>query len=404
MFFRRSGSAGHWGPPPADLDKRRVEEALEGFRRRTESAGHDRLRQLRLGLVLAVQAGLAAALAWFVAHHLLQNPQPVFAPTAAVGTIVSSIGRRLRRSVELIVGVAVGVAIGDFLVLLLGVGPWQLGVIVVLAVVVALVVGGRGTLVAQAGSTAVLVATLAPAAGKLEFPRFVDASVGGAIGMIVVVLLLPLNPLRAIERAVVRPGRVLADQLAAVARALTERDAAAAEQALTRLQSIDQELDQVREAVSGAQEVVELAPARWHRRRAVGEYANAVEQLDHAAFNSKALIRRAVTVIEDGEPVPAELPSSIGRLAEAVRLFRQEFTGRPNAREALRSALLGVSEAAAAREKGVGFSGTVVVAQVRTITSDLLRASGIDKAEANRLVHRVASRAADGPPADPARP
>ena len=397
MFSRFRRPAGHRGPLPVDLDKQRVEEALEELRRRTESTGQDRLRQLRLGLILAVQAGLAAALAWFVAHQLLHTAQPVFAPSAAVGTIVSSVGRRLRRSVELIIGVAVGVAIGDFLIVLLGTGAWQLGLIVALAITVALVVGGRGTLVAQAGGTAVLIAALSPAVGKLEYPRFVDAAIGGAIGMTVVVVLLPLNPLRAVERAVMRPLEVLADQLDAAARALTERDAAAAEQALTRLRSINQDFDQVREALSGAQEVVSLAPARWHRRQVVAAYANMVEQMDRAALNSKALIRRSVTVIEDGEPAPAELPSSIGRLAEAVRLFRHEFASRRVQREARHSALLGVSEAGTAYEKGVGFSGTVVVAQVRTVTSDLLRATGIDKGEANRLVHRVASRAADGP-------
>jgi hypothetical protein len=37
----------------------------------------------------------------------------------------------------------------------------------------------------------------------------------------------------------------------------------------------------------------------------------------------------------------------------------------------------------------VGFSGGVVVAQIRTTATDLLRASGIDHAEAPRLVRRA---------------
>ncbi|MBM0202412.1 hypothetical protein JNW90_04240 [Micromonospora sp. STR1s_5] len=44
-----------------------------------------------IGLI-ALQAGLAAALAWWLAHDLLGNPNPVFAPTAAVGTIAAAIG------------------------------------------------------------------------------------------------------------------------------------------------------------------------------------------------------------------------------------------------------------------------------------------------------------------------
>jgi hypothetical protein len=38
----------------------------------------------------------------------------------------------------------------------------------------------------------------------------------------------------------------------------------------------------------------------------------------------------------------------------------------------------------------IGFSGGVVVAQVRSAATDLLRASGVDFAEAPRLVRRAA--------------
>jgi len=49
-----------------------------------------------------------------------------------------------------------------------------------------------------------------------------------------------------------------------------------------------------------------------------------------------------------------------------------------------------VTEAAKAYAEGVGFSGGVVVAQVRTTATDLLRATGVDFAEAPRLVRRAA--------------
>jgi uncharacterized membrane protein YgaE (UPF0421/DUF939 family) len=111
----------------------------------------DRLRRVRAGAGLAAQAGLAAGLSWWVAGTLLGIPQPVFAPISAVVTLAASVGQRLRRTVELFIGVAVGILIGDALIHLLGTGAWQLGVVVVLAVLVAAFIGRSPTLVVQTG-------------------------------------------------------------------------------------------------------------------------------------------------------------------------------------------------------------------------------------------------------------
>ena len=117
-----------------DVDSVRIAEAMDYLRHRGRATLHDRLHQVHLALGLAVQAGLAAALAWIVSHHLLGNPQPVFAPISAVGTLAASVGQRLRRTVELIAGVAVGVFLGDGLIYFLGTGGWQLGLVVTSAI------------------------------------------------------------------------------------------------------------------------------------------------------------------------------------------------------------------------------------------------------------------------------
>ena len=80
-----------------------------------------------MGFALALQAGLAAALAWFVAHDVIGRPAPFFAPIAAVITLASSVGQRAKRTIELVVGVAIGIGIGDAIILLIGTGPWQIG-------------------------------------------------------------------------------------------------------------------------------------------------------------------------------------------------------------------------------------------------------------------------------------
>ncbi|MGW4466667.1 FUSC family protein [Micromonospora sp. NPDC004704] len=386
--------------PPLDAEGERLDRALDELRRRGESTGRDRYRQLQTKLILAVQAGVAAALSWLVAHELMGDPAPIFAPAAAVGTIASSIGQRLGRSVELILGVAVGIAIGDGLIAAVGTGPWQIGLTVTLAIITAIVISGRGTVVSQAGGTAVFIAALTPSSPNLEGPRFLDAVIGGAVGLIVVVVLLPISPLRLVERAAHPALDELAEQLSRTAQALAQRDAGRAEAALDRLREIGTDLERLRDALAGAKEVVDLAPARWHRRRALSQFQVGVEQMDRAVWNSRGLIRRAVVLIEDNEPVPASLPPAVKNLSEAIRLLNYEFTRGWEPREARRAALRAVSDAGRARAEGVDLSGTVVVAQIRSAVVDLLRATSISRTDARSLV-RDASNGQEPVPVRP---
>ncbi|MEU8254406.1 FUSC family protein [Micromonospora inaquosa] len=351
---------------------------------------HDRIRRVRTIGGLALQAGLAAALSWFVAHSLLHVSQPVFAPISAVSTLAASVGQRLRRTIELIIGVTVGVLIGDLLLLVIGTGWWQLALVVVLAIVVALFLAGSAAVVIQAGATAVLIATLSPTVRDLEIPRFVDALVGGGVALLVTAVLLPLNPLRVLNRAARPAMDLLASQLEATAEALATRDAVQARTARGELRQSAGRLKAFVEATQGAQEASTLSPVYWrHRHGPVGRYAQAAEPIDRATRNSGTLIRRSVTLIEDGEPVPESLPTAVADLAQTVRLLKRQFAAGTEPNRAREEALRAVRTAGQAYRDGVGFSGAVVVAQIRTTVSDLLVASGLVQEDANRLVRRA---------------
>ncbi|WP_406076703.1 FUSC family protein [Micromonospora sp. NBC_00858] len=360
------------------------------LRGRSAATVRDRLRRVRAMGGLAVQAGLAATLSWLVAHDLLHISQPLFAPISAVSTLAASVGQRLRRTVELIIGVTVGVLIGDLLLVVIGTGWWQLAVVVVLAILVALFLVSSAAVVVQAGATAVLITTLSPSVRDLEIPRFVDALVGGGVALLVTAVLLPLNPLRVLNRAARPALDLLSTQLDATAGALTERDAAAARTALAELRQNKDELKALVEATQGAREASTLSPVHWHERHGpVGRFAHAAEPIDRAMRNSGTLIRRAVSLIEDGEPVPEPMPRAVACLAEAVRLLKRQFAVGDEPRQARDQALRAVCAAGDAYREGVGFSGAVVVAQVRTAVSDLLVATGLDQEDANLLVRRA---------------
>ncbi len=75
-----------------------------------------------------------------MATDLIGHQRPFFAPIAAVVSLNGA--RRMRRAVELVVGVSVGVGVGDLLISVIGSGPWQIGLVVALAMTTAVWLDG----------------------------------------------------------------------------------------------------------------------------------------------------------------------------------------------------------------------------------------------------------------------
>ncbi|WP_433315401.1 FUSC family protein [Micromonospora sp. CA-269861] len=381
--------------PPADRDRSRLdataERAIRKVRHRGGEAGRIRARQWEVTLVISIQAGLAAAIAALLAKNLLGPGAHVFAPAAAVGTIATAIGQRARRTFELLGGVALGIIIGDTLRFVLGSGPWQTGAVVALAIAAALLVAGRGgALVGQAGGTAVLIATLAPMERGLELPRIFDALVGGAVGLVVVALLLPINPLRVLDRAAAPIFEILCEQLAELAQALRERDGTRTMGVLERLRATEGDLGRLHDALSGADEVVTIAPVRWHRRQQYHRYARSADHLERLLLDSRAIARWSTTALQYDEPIPPELPDAMGRLGQAVAAMRTECKVGEDPQRTRRLVQQCAELAGRASASGVSSFGESLVTGLRTAASDLLRAAGCEPEEANRIVRRAA--------------
>src|SRR5436305_8008929 len=211
--------------------------ALTDLGVRSRATLADRWRRVRAGLPFAVQAGLAAGLSWLVANNVLHHQRPFFAPIAAVIALNVSVGQRLRRVVELVLGVALGILVGDSLIYFIGTGPVQIGVGVGAAILVAVFLGGSPVVIGQAAASAVLVATLAPPSGGIYYTRFFDALIGGVVGILVMALLLPVNPLTVIRRAAGPALDVVAAGLRDCALALSDGDRDEAQAALERLRA-----------------------------------------------------------------------------------------------------------------------------------------------------------------------
>src|SRR5215211_8644388 len=111
-------------------------------RRALQVAAH----RLRPRLLAILQTAAAAVLAWQLAAALLPDPHPAFASIAAVVAVGATFGQRGARAAELIGGVVVGLSVADAIVRVIGSGPLQMGLMVVVAMSTAVVLGGGSLL------------------------------------------------------------------------------------------------------------------------------------------------------------------------------------------------------------------------------------------------------------------
>ncbi|MCG5437400.1 FUSC family protein [Micromonospora foliorum] len=388
-------------PPPHGVSW--ADRTWAGLPERVRHGVLSRAWRFRLYGLLAVQAGVAATIAWFVGYQFLDNPTPVLAPTTAVGIVAASMGSRLRRTIELLVGVVLGLAVGDAVMPLFGIGPWQTGLVVVLAIIVAILLKGGGSLLTQAGGTAVLIATLEPPVRDLSVPRFVDAAVGGLVGLAVGLLLVPIHPQRTVRRLaepVLDPAIATLHDLAG---ALRLRDLDGAQRSLEALRGLGSRLTALDEGLGAAQEVVRLAPLRWRERTSLAYYTDAVRHMERTLYSLRAIARRLTKALREGEPVPEEFPAAIDLLADSVQTLRCAIRARAEPQQARQQILTAVELVGRAQGPAapdptrphthrLGYSGMIAAGDFRTSAHDLLMASGLDADEAAALVRRTADR------------
>jgi hypothetical protein len=360
--------------------------------RRVFFSGTDRLRANGWSVV---QSAVAASAAYLLAVVVLGHERPFFAAIAAIVSLGVTLGQRARRAVELVFGVAFGLMVADLLVLVIGTGVAQIGVVVLLAMAAAVFFGAGPLLVNQAAISALLVVVLQPPNDAFDPARFLDALVGGGVAL-VVNYLFPINPERLVERA----ARPIFDELAVVlediAAALKNGDRERAERALLRSRRIDD--DQVKsfyEALTAGHETARLSPTRRRALEHLELYANAGTRIDLAVINTRVLARGAANAARRGDTAPPRLPEAVLDLSRAVKALATylEEPGGPD--ETRRFALEAARKATEILEERHDLAISVLVGQIRSAAVDLLRSTGMDQASALQALEETAGRASE---------
>ena len=173
--------------------------------RRGEASAVRRIERWRQRAFMIVQCAVTAGLAWLIASLLLGHEVPYFAAAAAILVLGVAYGQRLRRGVDVAIGVTLGVALGDLWLVLFGAGVWQVVLICAIAMSLATLVGAGPLITTQAGtnSIAVLVMATSPIYG-FELWRQVGRSASQVRSRPKLSLVLPTRwtqqPLRSLQR------------------------------------------------------------------------------------------------------------------------------------------------------------------------------------------------------------
>jgi uncharacterized membrane protein YgaE (UPF0421/DUF939 family) len=361
---RRSSQLRHGAGPYVDLVVARGRTSLGA-----------RLTRLRSKSWQVGQCAVAAGVAWYVAADVLDHPKPFFAPIAAVVSLGTSYGQRLRRVAEVTLGVAVGVFLGDVLTQWLGSGGWQLALVVALGMTAALLLDAGAIFVTQAAVQGIVVSTLLPDPDQ-ALVRWTDAVIGGAVALVAAAV-VPRAPLRRPREQAAVVVRKISTLLRASADSIEDGDVERALATLADARTTDALVAELRAAADEGLGVLASSPFTWRHRGGMRRLIDLVEPLDFALRNTRVLARRVAVANYRKEAIPAEyagflrdLASTTDRMADELRADRMAVSGRePLVELARRSAQL---------PRTPMLSAEVVLAQTRSLLADLLAVTGLD--------------------------
>ncbi len=325
------------------------------------------------------QCAIAAGVAWFVASDVLGHPTPFFAPIAAVVSLGTSYGQRLRRVAEVTVGVAVGVFLADLIVAGIGSGAWQLTIIVALAMSLAILLDGGQLFMMQAAVQSIVVAALVPDPGA-ALTRWTDAVVGGVVALLAATV-VPAAPLRRPREQAARVVRKVAELLQAAADVMEEGETEHALELLADARSTDHYVTELRAAADEGLAVVASSPFRVRHRGNLRRMSDLVDPIDRALRSTRVLVRRTAVTAYRNRAVPASYAVLCRDLASATEAVAVELEADRMAVDA-RPRLLEVGQGTGRVERTADLNTDVILAQVRSVIADLLLLTGLDELEA----------------------
>lgn len=352
-----------------------------------ENSLQSRVNRLGKRFLPIVQISLASGIAYWVAQHLFGHELPFFSSITVIIVVGLSGGERVKRAFEMSLGCILGVLVGDLLFLGLGTSPWQITVMVAVAMAVAALFSKSPLVSNQVAIGTVLVATIMPPGSDVTgIDRTLDALVGSVIGLLVVAL-IPNSPLSTVRQEVSNALSLAASVLSDVSDGLRAGDAEVIFEALTDVRGSQSTIDAMLSAAESGKESSQLSPLMWSSRRRVRSIDRILTPVDNCIRSVRVLARRAHVLTADHETASAAQLEIIDELSDIALELSELFEVNSSVHEASeipelvrRLRMMGSRvDMAVIRTDNPVLSEYVLLAQSRSIIVDLLQICGMSR-------------------------
>lgn len=279
----------------------------------------------RLPLLQVLKTAIAAIAAWILAITILPGQLPVFAAIAAILVVQPSVNQSFGKALERSLGVITGVVLATVIGIAFGHSAW----IVLLAIVVAILLGwvlrlGPGS-ANQIPISAMLVLSIGAATPDYALARIVETILGAGIGLLVnVVLVAPvlLAPARTAVTALALGCADALDHLAAaLSRTNTEADLRAL---LDEARALRPLREDAIAAVKQGDDSLLLNPRRSKHRDELDRQRLLLRRLEPVVTRTLGMAR-SVHDHDDpslqDEPTVTDIAVELGRAAHDLRLL-----------------------------------------------------------------------------------
>jgi uncharacterized membrane protein YgaE (UPF0421/DUF939 family) len=360
--------------------------AFEGALVRGRTSLATRFERWRAKRWAIAQCAIAAGVAWWLASSVFGHPTPFFAPVAAVVSLGTSYGQRLRRVAEVTIGVALGVFGADLLVQLLGTNGWVIVLVVGLSMSAALLLDNGQVLLIQAAVQSIVITALQPAPGQ-AFTRWTDALIGGGVALVAATV-VPAAPLRRPREQAAKVIRKIRDLLQCASDVMVDGDVDRALELLAAARATDPLIRELQDAADEGLDVVASSPFRVRHAPGLRKMAELVEPLDRALRSTRVLVRQCAVAAYRHQPIPGAYAAIAAELAAAVEVVAVELDADRMA-TAARPLLVAIGVATSEVERSEDLSAEVVLAQLRSVVADLLLLTGMTSFEATDAIPPV---------------
>jgi uncharacterized membrane protein YgaE (UPF0421/DUF939 family) len=324
-----------------------------------------------------LQIAAAITVSFSIAHYLLGHQFPALSCTVALSSLTLNRDARPRRVAETAFAMVMGITLSATIVTLLGRGPGQIALIIVLVLTLGTLLSKNPAFAISAGTQSMLVAVLQDPAGG-PYMRAIDGSIGGLVALASVAL-LPRAPFHRALQAGKKVVRELADATHLLAAALTTGDPDRARQGLTRLRALSGPLASWNTSLESARAVAAFSPLSRSTRAAWLQRSILQRGVEAATHDLRALGRRVTVITRTGRPQP-RAGAVVQRVATAVDLLATQYPHHDIAtvRSHLDAAIIALSDASEHQSVDAG-----LIAMSRLVVVDCLTGIGVSDTDAH---------------------